>query len=179
MEIVHRTNTLDFFYKHYYQNHCRAFEIDVQPGNDTILVYHDDLSNNILSTNGITTLEEFLRLTPNLITINIEIKKYNSKNINLELIELLQQYPFNKYILSSFDKEVCRELLSLNYPVMHLLSTIEDYDKSFVNICLPKHLLDILNLDENHEQVFVYQVKKTELKKLKRKYPFVRGWIYD
>lgn len=178
MEIVHRTNTLDFFYKHYYQNNCRAFEIDVQPVNDTILVYHDDLSNMSFS-NSITTLEEFLRLTPNFITINIEIKKYNSKNINLELIELLNQYPSNKYILSSFNKEVCREFLSFNYPVMYLLSTLKDYDRTFHNICVPKNLLDILNLDENHEQIYVYQVKKTELQKLKRQYPFVRGWIYD
>lgn len=179
MDIVHRANNLGFFYKQYYQNNCRAFEIDVQSGNGTILVYHDDLSY-ILPKHGMTTLEEFLRFTPKFITINIEIKKYNSKNINLKLIELLKQYPSNKYILSSFDKGVCKELLSFNYPVMYLFSKLDDYDKTFPNICIPKILLYILlDLNKNHEKVYVYQVDKTELKRLKQKYPFVKGWIYD
>lgn len=179
MEIVHRTNTLDCFYRHYYKNDCRFFEIDVQPSNDTILVYHDDLNKISNSTSVIMTLEEFLRLTPNAITINIEIKKYNSKNINLELIQLLKQYPFKKYILSSFDKEVCKELLPFHYPVFHLLSTIEEYDKTFVNICIHKKLLDILNFDDYHEKVYVYQVKKKDLRTLKKEYPHIKGWIYD
>jgi glycerophosphoryl diester phosphodiesterase len=175
MEIAHKTNTLECFYKHYYDYKCRFFEIDVQHGNDTIIVYHDDFNKVSIP---VITLEEFLRFTPNLITINIEIKKYNLRNINLELIELLAQHPFKKYILSSFDKDVCKELLHCHYPVFHLLSTIENYDKSFVNICIHKNLLNILNHD-NHEQIYVYDVHKKELEHFQYKYPSIKAWIID
>jgi glycerophosphoryl diester phosphodiesterase len=175
MEIAHKTNTLECFYKHYYMYQCRFFEIDIQFVNNRIIVYHDECSNDT----NIITLEEFLRWIPNLITINIEIKKYNdSTNLNMELLQLLEQFPFKKYILSSFDKNVCRELFHSLYQVFYLISIIENYDESFVNICIDKKLLNILNYT-NHEQVFVYNIHKNELQILKSKYPYIKGWIID
>ena len=178
MEITHQTNTLECFYKYYYNYKCRVFEIDIQPDeNNTIIVYHDDFFKNKVSKN-IITLDEFLRFTPHLITINIEIKKYNLRNINFELIQLLQQYPFKKYILSSFNKDVCKELVHSSYQVFYLISLIENYDKTFVNICIHKKFLDILN-HHNHEQIYIYNVHKNELQQLKSKYPYIKGWIID
>jgi glycerophosphoryl diester phosphodiesterase len=179
MDIVHRANTLDSFYKYYYIHHCRAFEIDVQSGGDTIVVFHDDFTNRIPNDQAILTLEEFLRCTPNSIVINIEIKRYtNSRNINQQLIHLLSEYPLKKYMLSSFDKQVCQELSEFRYPVLYLFSSMDDYDDSFVNICVPKALLENINMI-HHEQIYVYHVEWKQLDFLKRQYPFVDGWIYD
>jgi hypothetical protein len=150
------------------------FEIDVQYVNNKIIVHHDECHDDT----NIISLENFLLWTPNLITINIEIKKYNSTNMNIELIRLLQQFPFKKFILSSFDKDVCRELFHSHYQVFYLISKVENYDESFVNICIHKKFLNILNYT-NHEQVFVYHVHKNELQTLKSKYSYIKGWIID
>ena len=95
MEIAHRTNSLNAFYMHYYLHGCRNFEIDVQMFNNPknlkyqndnsgqIIVYHDEISINnyerseLIKQKDVIMLDDFLRLIPDNITLNIEIKDYS------------------------------------------------------------------------------------------------------
>lgn len=177
MEIAHRVNNIDIFYKHYYIHNLRRFEIDIQSYKNSIIVYHDEINNDI---NNIITLNDFLKYTPNDITINIEIKKYKSyQNIISDVISLLQQYKEKIYIISSFDKDICNEFIKLNnYETIYLIDKVKNYDKHYKNICIHKKFLDIINYN-NHDNIYVYDIQFNEFNKMKNQYKFVNGWIID
>jgi len=215
MEIAHRTNTLDNFYKHYYDYNCRAFEIDVQfnKNSEEIIVYHDDISKETKLDKNVIMLYDFLRLTPDDITLNIEIKDYSgSKNyikndicackICIEnnpnktcrseknslidlLIVVLKENNKKGYIISSFDKYICsnktiRSKLEedVSKDLIYLIGELGDYDKSFKKICIHKKFLEILNYN-NHDLIYVYDIKREDIDDFKEDYPFVNGWILD
>jgi hypothetical protein len=179
MEIVHRTNNIDFLYKHYYNYNLRNFEIDIQPYKNLIILHHDEilLNNNI---DNILTLEEFLKHTPNDITINIEIKKYKTyKNIIPDVKKLMQKYINKKYIISSFDKDICNDFIKIGgYEIIYLIGELENYDKTYKNICIHKKFLDILNY-HNHEKIYVYGIHNNEFQIEINRYKFITGWIID
>jgi glycerophosphoryl diester phosphodiesterase len=95
MEIAHKTNTLDSFFKHYYEYNCRNFEIDIQlyknslDNSDEIIVYHDNIltDKDFTKKKDVVSLFDFLRLIPDDIILNIEIKDYSGSNKYYKSIE--------------------------------------------------------------------------------------------
>lgn len=181
MEFAHRTNTFQSFFEAYYIHGCRHFEIDVQPTKEfQVVVYHDDISDKSYhDVKFAPTLEEFLKFTPDSITLNVEIKKYeNSKYITDIVQEVCNRYPNKSYIYSSFDVSSVKRLRENEANPMLLIDKIEKYDSISPIICVHKDLLDKVE-NTSHQSIFVYDVKAEELQPFKDHYPYVKGWIVD
>jgi len=159
-----------------------GYEIDVQPTKDgNVIVYHDDVSdrNLVEMPTDLPTLEEFLRFSPEGISLNIEIKKYaNSTDIAATVLALCEKFKGKFYTFSSFDKSVYEFFLAAGKDAWHLQDKIEKYDASSANICEQKDMLGSFNIDD-HARVLVYDVKVEGVNEMQASYPQVSGWIVD
>lgn len=193
MLIAHRANIFSDFYKFYYKNNLRSFEIDVQLLNDNIIVYHDDILDlkdptidstiNQTINPKIPTLEDYLKYTPDNIHLNIEIKRYFNNNFNKYLIivnqvlDLCKKYPKEKFSFSSFDKETYECLLEKADDVWHLQDKIEKYDSTSSKICIHKDMINHID-PKNHTAIYVYDVKIDEIPHCELN-KYIKGWIVD
>lgn len=199
MLFIHRANLISDVFKHYYSNY-KAYEIDVQPTSDGIIVvYHDDCSHQTkesLTSTEIPTFEDFLKYTPTDIHLNVEIKKYpdSSHGIVDRVLELCERYPKHKFSFSSFDKDTYESLkgkvedawllqdasLLQDAPLLEDASLLEDAPR----ICIHKSMLAKdacahAHVTRMYDVVYVYDVKMSEVAPLQLTYPFVNGWIVD
>jgi glycerophosphoryl diester phosphodiesterase len=194
--IGHRANTLNDIYRYYYKHDLRMIELDVNLTQDKkIAVYHDDVSmkrmKHLLRDN-ILVLDNVLSNIPSDLTINIEIKRYESiqakqnrlpNDIITKIIMAVKKRNKKNVLYSSFDREIVRITLKNKRDGMLLLkedSNLEDLE-GYPHICIEKSLLDRLNSIKLYEKkiIYVYDVKADELEILKAKYPFIKGWIVD
>jgi len=187
MEIAHRTNSLNSFYKHYYQHGCRNFEIDVQyfknplDYSDQIIVYHDEISINdferseLIKQKDILMLPDFLRLIPDNITLNIEIKDYSGSNKYYKSDEscicsckiCIQNNPNNSCKLQKTN--IVNQLVDILAKYTKNVYIISSFDKYICNnkIILKKlnsvtndiiYLVDELdNYDKNYKNICIHK----------------------
>ena len=196
MEIfAHRSNDIPYLYLLYWQRYVRCFEVDVQPTKDgVIIVYHDDCSHlshrevEALHNKQVYTLVEFLRCTPDDITLNIEIKRYTSLDCSQAVVEICKEYKGAKDIIySSFDIDMIKGIRDKGLPYWLLLDTIPNnislkelskLNNICVNISVLEQCIKSLCSDVN---ISVYGLHEHDIVKYwsESSYSRVVNWIVD
>jgi hypothetical protein len=195
--IGHRANTLDDIFHYYYKHDLRYVEIDAQLTQDKkIAIFHDDVSMKRMKhliRENIVVLDEVLKNIPSDLTLNIEIKRYEShhakqnkipNDIVTKFIMAVKKRGKKNVIYSSFDKEIVRIVMKNRRDGMLLIkdeNVLQDI-VGYPKICVDKALLPKLNTVQNisEKEIFVYDIKAgEELDQYKKTYPFVKGWIID
>lgn len=194
--IGHRANTLNDIYRYYYKHNLRMVELDVNLTQDKkIAIEHDNVSMKRMKhliRDNILVLDDVLRNIPNDLTINIEIKRYESiqarqnrlpNDIITKIIMAVKKRGKKNVLYSSFDREIVRITLKNKRDGMLLLKEDSDLEnlEGYPHICIEKSLLDRLDSINLYEKkiIYVYDVKSDELESLKAKYSFIKGWIVD
>jgi glycerophosphoryl diester phosphodiesterase len=195
--IGHRANTLDDIFHYYYKHDLRMVELDAQLTQDKkIAIFHEDVSMKRMKhliRENIIVLDEVLKNIPSDLTLNIEIKRYESlhakqnkvpNDIVTRLIMAVKKRGKKNVIYSSFDREIVRIIMKNRRESILLINTEEGLDDltNYPKISVDKVLLPKLNVIPNlsEKEVYVYDVQYgEELESLKASYPFVKGWIAD
>jgi glycerophosphoryl diester phosphodiesterase len=195
--IGHRANTLDDIFHYYYKHDLRMVELDAQLTQDKkIAIFHEDVSMKRMKhliRENIIVLDEVLKNIPSDLTLNIEIKRYESlhakqnkvpNDIVTRLIMAVKKRGKKNVIYSSFDREIVRIIMKNRRESILLINTEEGLHDltAYPKISVDKVLLPKLNVIPNlsEKEVYVYDVQYgEELESLKASYPFVKGWIAD
>lgn len=183
---VHRVNTINEAYKCFYKHNLNRIELDVQLTQDNkVVVYHDFIGKlrlkkfrNIFP--DYVTLEEFLRHTPAGLEINVELKRYDDRDYSYRVIRICENFKKkHKYIYSSFDPFICKQIQCMKRPVMLLCNNVNAINPYYNKHCIHKDILTLVQ-PEFHESAFVYGVESMkEYETLKCHYPNIQGWIVD
>lgn len=183
--IAHRTNTLKDLFHAYYLKGYRAFEIDVQPTRDHVLVVHHDDVSDIASVDlpcNTPTLAEFLRFAPVGIELNVEVKRYSGPIVAADVVAICNQYATRTYWFSSFDRDTYYALRQATLADVCLLHrSMDTYDPSHPDVVVHQSMLPFIHPPRAPtHSLYVYDVsRKNELSGLVRQYPWVAGWIVD
>ena len=171
--IGHRANTLNDIYRYYYKHNLRMVELDVNLTQDKkIAIEHDNVSMKRMKhliRDNILVLDDVLRNIPNDLTINIEIKRYESiqarqnrlpNDIITKIIMAVKKRGKKNVLYSSFDREIVRITLKNKRDGMLLLKEDSDLEnlEGYPHICIEKSLLDRLdsiNLYEKKNNICV------------------------
>jgi hypothetical protein len=189
---AHRSNDIPYLYLLYWQRYVRRFEIDVQITKDgVIIVYHDDCSKynhqeaEALHKRPVFTLVEFLRCTPDEITLNIEIKRYNDIDYSDEVIKICRKHKgFKNIVYSSFDIDVVKNLKNKGLPHWLLLKSIPEPTifTEFKDICVNINILDEISKSLSADvNLSVYGLHENDIVKYwsAAKYSRVVNWIVE
>ncbi len=189
MIIAHRCNDVSYVYMLYWKRGVRCFEIDVQTTKDGVLVvYHDDISHlrhgevEALGGNVVYTLAEFLRCTPDDITLNVEIKNYAGKaSAAKAIIDTCERATREKRLIySSFDQDVVTALA--NRGLTHWI-LFEKYAKRFArpHICVDIRILDKVLERDDDTTLSVYGLQEKDMTRYvsNPRYKKVQNWIMD
>lgn len=164
---VHRTNTLDSFFRHYNGDlQPRAFEIDVQCFDGKIVVFHDDVGG-LDGLGGVLpyvpTLEKFLRFTPHDITLNVELKVYSLGSVKgfvREVLQICNKYKKNGFCFSSFHAPTVQALKEAQQ-LFHVWILADDWQQyadakdAHTHICVNADLYKDVQW-ELHDAVGIY-----------------------
>lgn len=180
---AHRANyikdVLDLYEKYH---HIHAFELDVQPTIDGVLVVHHDDVSGVLHQDlpdDVVLFKDYVSQCPKGVRLNVEIKKYGgSAFVASEVYDVLEDYRDLLCVFSSFDYTTYRWFEMRGIPCWFLLKDMSGYRPDIENLCIHKSLLRIVN--HTRHAISVYDVKYgDELSQMTLRYPLVRAWIVD
>lgn len=183
MLIAHRVNTIDYFYGLYFAG-FRAFELDVQLHDGKIVVEHDEISEGSKGSQLLRlTLEEYLKVTPDDILLNVEIKIYSrASGVSKRVLDICKKFPGKNYVFSSFDTDVYRFFADRKMAAWLLQESVSNkLDVRAVNaVCVHKSMLPQMKAMRSAPPIVgVYDVKQSRVKSMAATYPFVKFWIVD
>ena len=169
--IAHRANTIHRVYELYHKHGARAIEIDVQPCASGELIVYNDNASRAKFGKGMVTLDTFLRYIPDDMLINVELKRYDVRDMVDDVVKVCEFHRGKRYLFSSFDLDYCKKLKKKKVDVYGM-------KQSFKNIGVPVGLLAYLQFDM-YDKVYVWGLCAKHAKTLSKTFRAVDGWIVD
>jgi glycerophosphoryl diester phosphodiesterase len=176
--IAHRANTIHRVYELYHKHGARSVEIDVQPCASGELIVYNKNASRAKFGKGMVTLDTFLRYIPDDMLINVELKRYDARDMVDDVVKVCEFHRGKRYLFSSFDLDYCKKLKKKKVDVILLHEYVYGMKQSFQNIGVHVGLLAYVKFDM-YDKVYVWGLRAKHAKTLSETFRAVDGWIVD